>query len=327
MSTDDAPASARLPHAPRRAKRGRSVALLFILGGFLAVLLLGKGRGCAWFEPGFPPFEVHGHRGAFGTTPPGNLPSSFLEGLRQRATSLEADTRLSADGHVVLHHDPRLAETCQLPASAKSTKVAELTLKELKAANCTAPGTTPEPVMTLVELLKLEDRGRFGFNVEIKPRAPEAAQAVLDTLTRFDKSCKGCLKGRVVLQSFQEEHLVKLNTELPKKEGKRPFNWRLSRLTLEPSEEELNHTALFADIYSPAFVDVPSLVPLVKLAHKKKLRLIPWTVNEEADICEVARLGADGVITDYPERATEIAAMISALDRRPKNCKIRPQIQ
>lgn len=327
MSTDDAPASARLPQSPRRVGRGVSMALLLILVGLLAVLVLGKGGGCAWFERDFPPFEVHGHRGALGTAPPGNLQSSFLAAIRKRATSLEADARVSADGHVVLHHDPRLAESCVLPPAAKSTKIAELSLKELKASHCPSLDTTPEPVMTLVELLKLEDRGSFGFNVEIKPRAPEAAQAVLQTLMRFDKSCKGCLAGRIVLQSFQEEHLEKLSTQLPKKEGKRPFNWRLSRLAAEPSKEDLETASLYADIYSPAFVDGPSLVPLIQLAHQKKMRLIPWTVNEEADICEAARLGADGVITDYPERATEIAAMISALDRRPKNCEIRPQIQ
>lgn len=327
MVTDDAPASARLRRTPRVSGRGRSIALLLIVGGLVTALLLGKSGGCSWFERELPPFEVHGHRGAAGTSPPGNLRSSFLEGIRQNATSLEADARLSVDGHVVLHHDPKLAESCQLPSSAKSTRVAALTLKELKLAQCPAPGIISEPVMTLVELLELEERGSFGFNVEIKPRAPEAAQAVMSTLTRFNETCEGCLNGRVVVQSFHEQHLQRLSKMLPKKEGRRSFNWRLSRLTMEPSVEDLEKSARFSDIYSPAYVDGPGLAKLVGLAHQKKMRLIPWTVNEEPDICEVARVGADGVITDYPERATEIAAMIAALDRRPKNCEVRSQLQ
>ena len=37
-------------------------------------------------------------------------------------------------------------------------------------------------------------------------------------------------------------------------------------------------------------------------AHALKLRVIPWTVNDPAEIERLAALGADGIITDYPDR-------------------------
>jgi glycerophosphoryl diester phosphodiesterase len=50
------------------------------------------------------------------------------------------------------------------------------------------------------------------------------------------------------------------------------------------------------------------------------MRVIPWTVNEPHEICEVARMGADGVITDFPARAKETAALVATVGRRPKKC-------
>ncbi|MGH6623888.1 MAG: glycerophosphodiester phosphodiesterase family protein, partial [Burkholderiaceae bacterium] len=38
-------------------------------------------------------------------------------------------------------------------------------------------------------------------------------------------------------------------------------------------------------------------------AHALGLRVVPWTVNGEADLARVIDLGVDGLITDYPDRA------------------------
>jgi glycerophosphoryl diester phosphodiesterase len=38
-------------------------------------------------------------------------------------------------------------------------------------------------------------------------------------------------------------------------------------------------------------------------AHALKLKIIPWTVNDAAEIERLAALGVDGIITDYPDRA------------------------
>ena len=38
-------------------------------------------------------------------------------------------------------------------------------------------------------------------------------------------------------------------------------------------------------------------------AHALTLKIIPWTVNDAAEIERLAMLGVDGIITDYPDRA------------------------
>jgi glycerophosphoryl diester phosphodiesterase len=40
-------------------------------------------------------------------------------------------------------------------------------------------------------------------------------------------------------------------------------------------------------------------------AQALSLRVIPWTVNEPADIRRMLELGVDGIISDYPERVRE----------------------
>ncbi|MGZ5191552.1 MAG: glycerophosphodiester phosphodiesterase [Flavisolibacter sp.] len=40
---------------------------------------------------------------------------------------------------------------------------------------------------------------------------------------------------------------------------------------------------------------------MVKRCHDKKMKLIPWTVNDKNQIQTLISLGVDGIITDYPD--------------------------
>ena len=41
---------------------------------------------------------------------------------------------------------------------------------------------------------------------------------------------------------------------------------------------------------------------LVREAHGKGLKVLPWTVNNPADMERLIDMGVDGIITDYPDR-------------------------
>ena len=43
-------------------------------------------------------------------------------------------------------------------------------------------------------------------------------------------------------------------------------------------------------------------------AHGLGLKVVPWTVNDPAEIAGLAALGVDGLITDYPDRARRVLA-------------------
>ena len=52
--------------------------------------------------------------------------------------------------------------------------------------------------------------------------------------------------------------------------------------------------------YSPAFALVTPA--LVAEAHAAGVQIVPWTVNERADMQRLVAMGVDGLITDYPDR-------------------------
>ena len=49
------------------------------------------------------------------------------------------------------------------------------------------------------------------------------------------------------------------------------------------------------------------------------LKVIPWTVNERADMERLIALGVDGIITDYPDRLRAVMA--------EKNMPLPPQVK
>jgi glycerophosphoryl diester phosphodiesterase len=52
-------------------------------------------------------------------------------------------------------------------------------------------------------------------------------------------------------------------------------------------------------IWSPNFRDLSA--DAVREAHSLKIKVIPWTVNERADMLRLMEWGVDGLITDYPD--------------------------
>ena len=54
-------------------------------------------------------------------------------------------------------------------------------------------------------------------------------------------------------------------------------------------------------VWSPYYRNLTAA--LVKEAHDLGLKVIPWTVNEMADLELIYRTGIDGIISDYPDRA------------------------
>lgn len=109
--------------------------------------------------------------------------------------------------------------------------------------------------------------------------------AILDLVARYG------LEGRVIIQSFDHRSLRTI----------RDINStiRLAALTTGGEAKVKVYTGYGFDIWSPRARD---LTPeLLKEAHDLGLLVIPWTVNDTAEMATLIEMGVDGLITDRPD--------------------------
>ena len=152
----------------------------------------------------------------------------------------------------------------------------------------------------LEEVLDLEPRVRVG--IEIKPDDPEVARALAELLRRRGEA------QRVLVASFHHRVLT-------------AFRQACSEAATSASPWETRQflvLAMFGQeaLFSPAFqaLQIPEehkgrrlLTPsLVAAAHRRGLKVIPWTINQEADMRRLLGWGVDGLNTDYPDRLLKV---------------------
>jgi len=155
------------------------------------------------------------------------------------------------------------------------------------------PGAGMPRLEEVLDLLAAHPR--LGANVEIKTspdrraltRPPADFARLLALLLR-----QRGLTGRVVVQSFDPEALREVARLAPE--------LTLSAL-VERREAIEPMLAGRPRILSPLHTLLGSAAELRAL-QARGLRVIPWTVNDPADLARLVAWGVDGLISDYPDR-------------------------
>jgi glycerophosphoryl diester phosphodiesterase len=188
-----------------------------------------------------------------------------------------------------------------------------------------------ERMPTLTDLFRLAQAARspggalVRLNIETKvtPRA-EVATADAETFARAVVTAVTAagFADRVTVQSFDWRTLVEvrrlepslatacltidsksMNTVRPESDGVSAWHAGLSAAAHGHSIVRLVRAA-GCSTWSPFWRNLTA--ELVAEAHAAGLRVVAWTVNEPADIDQLAALGVDGLITDYPDRARRV---------------------
>jgi glycerophosphoryl diester phosphodiesterase len=272
-----------------------------------------------------PKFDLQGHRGARGLMPENTIPA-FLEALNTGVTTLELDVVITKDGEVLVSHEPYMShEMCLKPngetiSPEESLKynIYKMIYAETQKFDC---GLKPHPRFPDQNKLKItkpllrnviaaaEDHIKsytfyeVDYNIEIKsvqgeegkfqPSIEEFSEKVFEVINQY------LPWERVVIQSFDFRVLKYWHKKYPQVrlaalvENKKSVETNLKELGFSPS------------IYSPDFILLKSQGTVTAL-KKKKIRVIPWTVNEPEDMKRLKAWGVDGIITDYPNRAVEL---------------------
>ena len=177
---------------------------------------------------------ILGHRGAAGVRPENTL-ISFKEAIKEGADILESDLHLTADGEVVLMHDPNVDRTTN-----GHGPISNMTLQEVKALDAGYCFTTDEGgtypfrgqgvrVPTLAEFLSTFPDKRVNF--EIKDEKQELVEKVVDLIAAAGR------EESILLTAEKDETMKKLRA-YTKKTG--------SRVALGASMGEIINFALGA---------------------------------------------------------------------------------
>lgn len=281
-------------------------------------------------------FDLQGHRGARGLAPENTLPA-FERALDLGVNTLELDVAVTRDGVLVVAHDPALnpvitrdANGQWLPGS-RGPLLRSLTAAEVQAYDVgridpatsyarTFSGQQPRDgtrIPTLAQVFDLvKSRGaavRFNIETKLYPNRPDdtvSVEAMTDAL--LAAIAQAGLRDRVAIQSFDWRSLRRVQEREP--------SIPTVYLTIQTANNNnVNDPAWTAGLRLADHGSVPRMVKaaggavwspnggalteeLVREAHALGLKVIPWTINESAQMERFIGWGVDGIITDYPDR-------------------------
>lgn len=262
---------------------------------------------------------ILGHRGAAGSAPENTLPS-FERCLVVGAHAVESDVQVTADGVPVLLHDADLSRV-----SGRAVAVSSLRLDELEAIDAAHHftiddrGATEPPrrdafrgrgyrVPTLAAAFDALPDARF--NLEIKTAENDVVARVLEGVAERDRA------DRTLLTAGDDAIMQQLREEIAKRGVEVATSASLSEV-VSVVRSAVQGAAPPSEIQAlqipAAFGDAELVTPeLVSHAHHHGIVIHVWTVNDPREMERLLDLGADGIVTDFPERATRLVARRAA---------------
>jgi glycerophosphoryl diester phosphodiesterase len=250
---------------------------------------------------------VIAHAGGLGLNPENTL-EAFAASVGLGCDMLEMDVRLTRDGVLVTHHDALVTRT-----SDGTGAVIDHTAAELKALNFgwhfrDSAGRhpyrqSPARIATVEELF--QKYREVPMVIELKDRGETGAQAAGHLAALI---AQHQMSRRVLVASFDDATLnvfrrcagPGLATSSAKGQTRTLVLLSLLRLDrlwgggvaamqvpCDPRESS------GFDLARPGFI---------RLAHARNVAVHYWTVNQPEEMRRLISLGADGLITDYPDR-------------------------
>ena len=266
-------------------------------------------------------FDTQGHRGCRGLMPENTIPA-MIKALDLGVTTLEMDAVITKDSQVVLSHEPFFNHEIStspdgLPiseATEKQHNIFQLDYAQVKRYDV---GLAKHPrfprqekIAAVKPLLadvfdaadahaKKTNRALPFYNIETKSQAstdnqfhPEPGRFV-ELMMHVIQQKK--IEQRVIIQSFDVRTLQYLHQHYPQIQTA----YLVERPSLNSMDAQINKLGFTPTIFSPEHRLVTTA--MINYCREKKIKLIPWTVNELSTMQKLKDMGVDGIISDYPD--------------------------
>jgi len=265
-------------------------------------------------------FDKQGHRGCRGLMPENTIPA-MIKALDLGVTTLEMDIAITKEQLPVLSHEPWFSHDITTKPDGQYIGEREerkfviywMTYDQVKTFDV---GMKPHPGFPqqlkmkavkplLADVIDSAERHAVSsgrslpfYNIETKTN-PEfdsvfhpKPEEFVDILMRVVKQ-KG-IEERTIIQSFDFRTLQYLHKKYPDIKTA----MLIEDVDKRDLDDQLQALGFIPTIYSPAYILVNE--KLVKKCHDQIIKVIPWTVNDKAEIEKLKSMGVDGIITDYP---------------------------
>lgn len=245
-------------------------------------------------------------------------PSSTLFAIRRAlaagATAIELDVHATADGELVVCHDPTVDRTTD-----GHGRIAELTLEEVRAldnAYWFVPGADVTPgldptaypyrgmaaddrelrIATLREVL--EELPGVVLNLDVKQTAPAVVPYEAELARLLEEHGR---RDDVIVASFTDaatERFAALAPGIGVSAGSRATAafWQAVRRGAEPPVPPVVAFQVPERLGDTVVVDRR----FVEAAHRRGIAVHVWTVDDEESMGRLVDLGVDGIVTDLP---------------------------
>jgi glycerophosphoryl diester phosphodiesterase len=253
-------------------------------------------------------------------------PSSTLvaisDAIAHGATAIELDVHATADGHLVVCHDPTLERTTNATGEIVRHTLAELA--ELDNAYWFVPGEDVQHdrapsdypmrglapadhrfgIATLDEVFGITDG--ISLNLDIKrtdPEVPGYERALADLIRQHERA------DGVIVASFIDgatDRFKEYAPEIATSAGMLASAefYRAIRAGEDPPEDLQRHVALQVPARYESLLVVDEA--FVAAAHAAGFAVHPWTINDRDEMERLCEVGVDGIISDVPRLLAEV---------------------
>ena len=195
---------------------------------------------------------------------------------------IELDVQLTGDGQVVVFHDNDLLRITGCEGTVADYSLVEL--EQMDAGIWFDPGFEGEQIPTLAEVLELVRDSDLNIYLELKDIGSVEGfeETVLNVVREYD------MQDRCLMASFQYEylrHFKELDENI-----QTLFNTSSGSLALA-EDFPADYYGLNAEMIT---------ADQVEAVHGAGSRAYVWTVNTPVQMRNVAAMGVDGIVTNYP---------------------------
>jgi glycerophosphoryl diester phosphodiesterase len=238
---------------------------------------------------------VIAHRGARDEAPENTL-TAFERALAYPVDGIEMDVQMSADGILVLHHDPTLHRI-----SGRRNRIADLGFRQLQELDWGVwfdSDFKGETVPLLDQVLEdFGSRTRLMIEIKVQPADWKSGriQSIIDKVMRL-------LANRANTLSIDNIFILSFDSEVLQSAYRIAPQWRYVLNLNEKNPEVIS--AESSDAWGWLWAIDARInrlsKPLVRWAKDRRLKMFTYTCNSPRQVKKAIQLGVDAIISDRP---------------------------